>query len=105
MPRPASPSPNPNNPGNVIVTLLAPVALGMGDVSTTDWLTVERALASLPLQTGVYGLCRLELTHARAYLKNGEPGAAAYEVRLLLGRLARQGFIKIESPKDKGDDR
>ena len=44
-------------------------------------------LQALPLSTGAFALAVCRLDNARTYLRAGETGAAAFELRLLLGSL------------------
>jgi hypothetical protein len=49
---------------------------------------VRARLEALPLSTGAFALAVCRLDNARTYLRAGETGAAAFELRLLLGSLA-----------------
>jgi len=46
---------------------------------------VEELLEGLPLATSDYDLARSRIRNARRYLVAGEPGAAGYEIHLLIG--------------------
>ena len=48
---------------------------------------VRARLEALPLPTGAFSLAVCRLDNARTYLRAGETGAAAYELRLLLASL------------------
>ena len=48
---------------------------------------VRARLETLPLPTGAFALAVRRLDNARTYLRAGETGAAAFELRLLLGSL------------------
>jgi hypothetical protein len=54
---------------------------GMADA--TDFRLVRAKLASLPLATAEFAVALARLDNARNYLLDDEPGAAAYELRLL----------------------
>jgi len=56
---------------------------------TPDWHMLSRALQSLPLATDDFALLSNRLTAARAYLCQGECGAAKYELNQLGSRLER----------------
>jgi len=63
-------------------------------------------MESLPLASGEYAVASNRLRNARRYLQSDERGAAAYELRLLMGDLkeatvAKQNGRKLrKSPKD-----
>ena len=48
---------------------------------------VRARLEALPLPTGAFALALCRLANARTYLRAAETGAAAFELRLLLGSL------------------
>jgi hypothetical protein len=58
--------------------------------SPIGFQTLISLMESLPLSTAEFGLARNRLDNARRYADSDEPGAAIYELRLLLNRLRKQ---------------
>ena len=86
--------------GSLLALLLLPLASSRATTETRlDWDRARQMLDALPLATGEYGVCLLNLRNARSYFEDGEIGAACYEVRLLLGRLIRHGFVHSRAPR------
>jgi hypothetical protein len=69
---------------------------------TIDWELFHLALGALPLATEDYSVCYNELCSARKYLEGDEPGAARYELRLLLGHLYALEHASRRRPKVHG---
>ena len=53
-------------------------------VSAPEWDELEELLESFPLPTAQFALAMNRLNNARNYFVAGEPGAARFELRLLL---------------------
>jgi len=60
-------------------------------VVADDLLDVVRMLKALPLSTGEFGLALNRIKNAHRYLVANEPGAARFELRLLLGSVHDRG--------------
>jgi hypothetical protein len=60
------------------------IASHVDDETVAEFQQAHLALECLPLATAEYALARNRLENARHYLWTGEPGAALYELRLLL---------------------
>lgn len=70
---------------NCLDKLAAQVRGGKADAG--DFHRARAALAWLPLSTSEFALATKRLGNARRYLLIGEPGAASYELRLLIQSL------------------
>ena len=58
-------------------------------VSAPEWDELGELLESFPLPTAQFALAMNRLNNARNYFVAGEPGAARFELRLLVGGLLR----------------
>jgi hypothetical protein len=58
-----------------------------GATCDSDFRTARSLLDALPLASADFALAAARLENARRYVAAGEPGAAAFELRLLLGSL------------------
>ena len=63
------------------------VAAAGRTVATDDWLEASAMLQALPLSTDQHGVALSLLKNAQRYFSANEPGAARFELRLLLGNL------------------
>lgn len=63
-----------------------------------DFQAAVSMLEALPLATDQFGLACSRLNNARHYLRYTEPGAARYELRLVVGSLSN-GYAKTREPK------
>jgi hypothetical protein len=56
------------------------------NVAAQQWDVLYRIVAALPLTNAEYCQARNQLANPRRYVESGEPGAAQYELRMLLRR-------------------
>jgi len=71
---------------------------GLGGLKRRSFRRMAERLAALPLATFEYAVINQRLQNALVYCQQGEQGAAAYELRLLIGRL-KQERARLDSQK------